>query len=84
MIDVSPRTLKRLLSAAGTSYTGILDRLRFDSACEMLAIPQLSIHDIALELGYSGTNNFVRSFRRITGATPGEYSSRGASGKKNG
>ena len=73
MVDVSPRTLKRQLQAAGTSYTGLLDRLRFDSACDMLAIPQMTISEIAKELGYSGTNNFVRSFRRMTGTTPGEY-----------
>lgn len=73
MVDVSPRTLKRQLQAAGTSYTGLLDRLRFDSACDMLAIPQMTISEIAQELGYSGTNNFVRSFRRLTGTTPGEY-----------
>ncbi|WP_161604498.1 AraC family transcriptional regulator [Roseiconus nitratireducens] len=73
MVDVSPRTLKRQLTAAGTSYTGLLDRLRFDVACEMLAIPQMTIREVSIELGYSGTNNFVRSFRRMTGLTPGEY-----------
>ncbi|WP_417847337.1 helix-turn-helix domain-containing protein [Thalassoglobus sp.] len=73
MIDVSPRTLKRQLKAAGTSYTGLLDRLRFDVACEMLAIPQMTIREIAFELGFSAPNNFVRSFRRMTGTTPGEY-----------
>jgi AraC-like DNA-binding protein len=39
----------------------------------MLSIPQLSVKEIAHELGYSGTNNFVRGFRRMTGMSPGEY-----------
>ncbi|WP_013630155.1 AraC family transcriptional regulator [Rubinisphaera brasiliensis] len=73
MVDISSRTLKRQLRAAGTSYTGLLDRLRFDAACEMLTDPQMTIREIAHELGYSGPNNFVRSFRRMTGVTPGEY-----------
>lgn len=73
MVDISPRTLKRELKAAGTSFTGLLDRLRFDGACELLAIPQMTIREIASELGYSSTSNFVRSFRRMTGTTPGEY-----------
>lgn len=73
MVDVSPRTLTRMLSAAGTSYRGILDRIRFDQACELLSVPNMSIKEVAIELGYSGTNNFVRSFRRMTGLTPGEY-----------
>jgi AraC-like DNA-binding protein len=73
MVDISPRTLKRQLHAAGTSYTGILDRVRFDTACDMLAVPEITIREIAHELGYSDTNNFVRSFRRMMGVTPGDH-----------
>jgi AraC-like DNA-binding protein len=62
------------------TYGGMLDRLRFDTACEMLAIPQMTVKEIAHELGYSGTNNFVRSFRRMTGDTPGGYRRHLASG----
>ncbi|QGJ68623.1 Transcriptional regulator, AraC family [Planctomycetales bacterium 10988] len=73
MLDVSPRTIKRELKSAGTSYRGLLDRFRFDVAVEMLSTSRLTIREIASELGYSGTNNFVRSFRRMTGTTPGQY-----------
>ena len=73
IFDISPATLKRQLAAAGSSYQKLLDRIRFDAACEMLAIPQMSIKEISMELGYSGTNNFVRGFRRMTGMTPGEF-----------
>ncbi|MBX7164899.1 MAG: AraC family transcriptional regulator [Pirellulales bacterium] len=73
IVGVSPATLKRALWAEGTTYQGLLDRLRFDTACEMLAIPQMKLDEIAHELGYFGTNNFVRSFRRMTGLTPGNY-----------
>ncbi len=73
MVDVSPATLKRHLTSAGMSYRRLLDRIRFDKACEMLAIPQITIREIADELGYSGTNNFVRSFRRMTSLTPSKY-----------
>lgn len=73
IVSVSPATLKRELQSAGMSYRRLLDRLRFDTACDMLSDPQLTIRDIAQELGYSGSNNFVRSFHRMTGQTPGEY-----------
>jgi AraC-like DNA-binding protein len=73
IVGVSPATLKRHLDCAGTTYGGLLDRMRFDAACDMLSIAQISIKEIAHELAYSGTNNFVRSFRRMTGMTPGEY-----------
>lgn len=73
MIGASPATIKRQLHASGMSYRRLLDRLRFDAATEMLAVPQMTVNEIARELGYSGTNNFVRSFRRMTGMTPGQY-----------
>lgn len=73
MVGVSTATLKRGLGSAGMTYGRLLDRLRFDAACQMLSIPHVGVKEIAYELGYSGTNNFVRGFRRMTGMTPGEY-----------
>jgi len=73
IVGVSPATLKRSLHSAGLTYGRLLDRMRFDAACEMLSIAQMPVGEIAHELAYSGTNNFVRSFRRMTGVTPGEY-----------
>lgn len=73
---ISQATLKRQLAAAGTSYRGLLDRLRFDEACKMLSVREISVKEIAVELGYSGTNNFVRSFHRMTGTTPEQYRQR--------
>ncbi len=73
LVDVSPATLKRQLASVGTTYSKLLDRIRFDAACEMLAIPQMTVREIAHELGYSGTNNYVRSFHRMTGVTPGQF-----------
>lgn len=73
LTGASPAALKRKLAAGGMTYRALLDRVRFDSACELLSIPRLTIREIAQELGFSGTNNFVRSFRRMTGMTPGEY-----------
>lgn len=71
MANTSPRTLKRHLQAAGTSYGQFTDRLRFDAAYKLLADAKLSIKQVAFALGYSGTNNFPRSFRRMTDMTPG-------------
>mgnify|MGYP002625190304 FL=1 len=73
MIGVSPATLKRQLALTGMTYRRLVDRLRFDAASDMLSIPQMSIKEISSELGFSGTSNFVRSFRRMTGVTPAKY-----------
>ncbi|MGE3316781.1 MAG: helix-turn-helix domain-containing protein [Planctomycetaceae bacterium] len=53
-----------------------MDRLRFDFACELLGDPRMKIGEIAQELGYADTSNFVRGFRRMTGMTPGEFRQR--------
>ena len=73
LVGVSPATLKRQLASEGTTYSRLLDRIRYDVACDMLSIPKMTIQEIAQELGYSGTNNFTRSFRRMTGVTPGQF-----------
>lgn len=73
MLDISSSTIKRELRLAGTSYRGLIDRLRYDLACELLSDLKMSVYEISNELGFSGSNNFIRSFRRMTGLTPGEY-----------
>ena len=40
LVELSPATLKRQLASAGMTYGKLLDRIRFDVACEMLSIPQ--------------------------------------------
>jgi len=73
MIGVSRRTLTRSLESEGSSYRQLVDRVRFDGARELLENTDASIGEIAHEVGYSGANNFIRAFRRMTGTTPAEY-----------
>jgi len=39
----------------------------------MLTDHDLTVGEIAHALDYSGSNNFVRAFQRISGITPGQY-----------
>lgn len=71
--DTSPRTIKRRLFEEGITYRALLNRVRFGAACELLSDARFSVKDVALELGYSGSNNFYRAFKRIAGMTPSEY-----------
>lgn len=73
MAGVSSATLKRHLAAEGLNYRRLIDRLRFDVAQKMFLIPEMTIKEIALELGYADTSNFARSFRRLTGMSPEKY-----------
>ena len=76
IIDINPRTIQRYLREHGLTYRKLLDRIAFDAACEMLQTSQMTVGEVAQELGYSGSNNFVRGFRRMTGMTPAQYRQR--------
>jgi AraC-like DNA-binding protein len=68
----SVRNLQRQLSQMRTSYTELIERIRFDQAIRLLRDSDLKILDIALDLGYSDASNFARAFRRISGTSPRE------------
>jgi AraC-like DNA-binding protein len=70
---LSARTIKRRLASQGLSYRHLLDRICYDAAREMLLVEKSSVKDVARALGYSDTSKFVRSFRRMTGVTPGQF-----------
>ena len=59
------------------AFTGVtpyaaLVRLRMERAKEMLSQGRPT-EEVALILGFKGTAQFYRSFRRVTGSSPGEY-----------
>lgn len=73
LIGLSPRTLHRSLKEHGTSYQMILDKVRLKKAKVLLEKSDSSIREIAEQLGFSGANNFIRTFKRLSGSTPGAY-----------
>ena len=46
---------------------------RIERAKALLADPNASVADVALDIGFSGTSAFAATFRRATGQTPTEY-----------
>lgn len=72
-LHMSSRTLKRKLQQLGTSYQKILDDLRKGLAVEYLAQTDMTVDEIAIQLGYSDASNFARAFRRWTGRSPSDY-----------
>ncbi|MDJ0945822.1 MAG: helix-turn-helix transcriptional regulator [Kiloniellales bacterium] len=81
MLKLNARTLQRRLSHASTSYSRIVDELRFEKACCLLEGGDRSIAEIARALGYSDPAHFTRAFRRWAGMTPREYRQRGKSAR---
>jgi AraC-like DNA-binding protein len=70
---VSPRTLKRMLAAQGTSFSTLLDRERREKAVFLLEASRVPLEQIAERLGYSTSSNFGRAFHQWTGMAPGAY-----------
>lgn len=72
-LGMSSRSLRRRLAELGTSYQMIIEQLRRGRAVELLRHSQLSVDEIAGQLGYQDPSNFGRAFRRWTGKSPRQY-----------
>jgi len=73
MLSMHRRTLNRRLKAQGTTFQSVLDRVRLEAARQLLEGTRLPLDDIAASLGYASVSPFMRSFRRWTGTTPGQW-----------
>ena len=71
--NLCERTIQRRLSAEQHSYQALLDEARFERARELLEIEQLTLEEIAYNLGFSDERCFYRSFKRWSGLSPGNY-----------
>lgn len=72
-MQLSPRTLKRLLASHDTSFSEIVDGERRERAFRRLRESEVTIAAIAQELGYADVAGFSRAFRRWTGLSPGRF-----------
>ena len=69
-LDIHPRNLQKRLQSEGTSYSQVLQKTREDIACQNLKYGNISITDLALQLGYAEAAIFSRHFKRWTGLSP--------------
>ncbi|MCY1277033.1 putative HTH-type transcriptional regulator [compost metagenome] len=69
----SPRTLRRHLHEAGTSYQALLDELRFERARRLLEQERMPIYRVAEAMGYSETASFRHAFQRWSGQSPSRF-----------
>ncbi len=73
LLNMSPRTLARRLTAEGINFRELSTRIRHRRACEMLSDSGMPLHQIAYQLGYSDTTAFIRAFHRDGGVAPAQY-----------
>jgi AraC family transcriptional regulator len=64
------RVFARVLGVTPHQY---LVRSRVREAARRLAAPSRSVTDIALDVGFADLSNFVRTFRRAAGVSPGAF-----------
>lgn len=72
-LTVSPQTLRRRLSAEGTSFQQIRDQPRRDMAIMEPASGNTSVEELSQSLGICEPSAFHRAFKRWTGSTPRAY-----------
>jgi AraC-like DNA-binding protein len=72
-LGMSERSLRRRLTADGTSYRDVVRSALEASAGRMLTQSTHTIKETAVALGFADVAAFHRAFKRWTGMTPGEY-----------
>jgi AraC-like DNA-binding protein len=65
------RTLRRQLSAEGTSFRELADEVQEALATELLRTASVTVEQVADRLGYADAASFTRAYKRWTGRTPG-------------
>ncbi len=69
----SSRTIQRLLSDQGTSFSELVNETRKDLALRYISDSKITITEIAFMLGFSESSSFSRAFKRWTGSSPSAY-----------
>jgi AraC-like DNA-binding protein len=73
LFGISERSMRRRLAAEGNSLRELLNRGRFELACQMLDYTELEVGDIASMLQYRDANAFSRAFRSMAGCTATQW-----------
>ena len=73
-LELTQGTLRRRLREHGTTHSELVDLVRRERVCELLARQsEASLQTIALEIGFSHATALHRAFRRWFGVTPEQY-----------
>lgn len=72
-LEMNPRTLRRRLKEAGTSFRGLRSKVLMDQAIAYLRDTAMTQEEIAMRLGFSDGSNFRQAFRRWTNQQPGAF-----------
>ena len=76
LFGCSTRTLQRELDILGLSFRSLTTRVRMNFADELLLETNMSLIDIANDLGYSSHAHFTRAYHAENEITPSEFRQR--------
>ncbi|CCQ48206.1 bacterial regulatory helix-turn-helix s, AraC family protein [Pseudarthrobacter siccitolerans] len=74
-LAIPARTLQRHLSEANISFRALRDEVRMREGSDLLTFTDLTVSEIARQVGYSEVASFSNAFRRWTGHSPSEFRS---------
>lgn len=57
----------------GQNFTSYLAEYRIEEAKKLLRLPNVSVKEAGIRVGYNDSNYFARVFRRMNGVSPSEY-----------
>jgi len=72
-LNMSAPTLRRRLKREGTTFQQLKDEARCEAAKLCLDRLELSINEVALQMGFTDPSAFHRSFKKWTQQTPGQF-----------
>ena len=72
-LTMTPATLRRRLRSEGQSFASIKEEMRSTLAQSLLRESELSVADIACEVGFTEPSAFHRAFRKWTGTSPAAF-----------
>ena len=71
---LSPSYLSRFIrEQTGLNIKDYISRIRIAEAKKLLVESELPVSEIVERIGYYNSSSFIRKFRNIEGATPGDY-----------
>lgn len=73
-VCLSPKYLSRLFKEnSGTGFNEYRLKIKIDKAKELLKTTDLTVNQIAIQLGYKNPESFIRMFEKLLGSTPTEF-----------
>jgi AraC-like DNA-binding protein len=74
VVHLSPFHFSRIFKGhTSTSPHEYLIRYRIDRSKRLLRDTDMSINEIALAVGFTNANNYIRDFKKLVGTTPSKF-----------